>query len=66
MAKKMDPHGERTLGVLTKIDIMNPGSDAKKMLSGQEIELRLGFVGVKNRSQLDINVDYVWLYCSRK
>lgn len=52
----MDPKGERTLGVLTKIDIMNPGSDARKMLSGQEIELKLGFVGVKNRSQLDINV----------
>lgn len=50
MARKMDPNGERTLGVLTKIDIMNPGSDAKKMLSGQDIELKLGFVGVKNRS----------------
>ena len=56
MARQLDPNGERTIGVLTKIDIMNQGTDARKILSNQEIELKLGYVGVKNRSQLDIQV----------
>ena len=34
---------------------MDKGTDAKKMVLGQEIPLRLGYVGVKNRSQMDIN-----------
>jgi replication fork clamp-binding protein CrfC len=33
---------------------MDKGTNAKKMLLGQEIPLKLGFVGVKGRSQLDI------------
>ena len=34
---------------------MDRGTDARKMLLGQDVELKLGFVGVKNRSQKDIN-----------
>jgi len=30
---------------------MDKGTNAKKMLMGQEIPLRLGYVGVKGRSQ---------------
>ena len=45
----------RTIGVVTKIDIMGPGINAKKILSGHDVDLRLGFVGVKLRSQEDIN-----------
>ena len=55
MARQIDPKGIRTVGVITKIDIMDAGTNAKKMLSGQEVQLRLGYVGVKNRSQADIN-----------
>jgi len=55
MARELDPKGLRTLGVITKIDIMDRGVNAKKMLAGQEIPLRLGYVGVKNRAQQDIN-----------
>jgi len=33
---------------------MDKGTDARKMLLGQEIPLKLGFVGVKGRSQEDI------------
>eukprot|EP00824_Muranothrix_gubernata_P000001 TRINITY_DN0_c0_g1_i1.p1 TRINITY_DN0_c0_g1~~TRINITY_DN0_c0_g1_i1.p1 ORF type:complete len:760 (-),score=142.76 TRINITY_DN0_c0_g1_i1:32-2056(-) len=55
MARHLDPNGIRTLGVITKIDIMDKGTNAKRMLLGQEVPLRLGFVGVKNRSQQDIN-----------
>ena len=55
MARELDPSGERTIGVITKIDIMDRGTNAKKMLMGQELALKLGFVGVKGRSQEDIN-----------
>jgi replication fork clamp-binding protein CrfC len=41
--------------VITKIDIMDRGTNAKNMLSGKDVPLRLGYVGVKNRSQQDIN-----------
>jgi hypothetical protein len=32
MAKELDPRGIRTVGVITKIDIMDRGTSAKKML----------------------------------
>lgn len=32
MAIKLDPKGERTIGVLTKIDLMDEGTDAIKVL----------------------------------
>ena len=51
MAKELDPRGIRTVGVITKIDIMDRGTSAKKMLMGQDVPLRLGYIGVKNRSQ---------------
>ena len=54
MARKIDPKGIRTLGVVTKIDIMDAGTNAKQMIMGNEVPLRLGYVGVKNRSQQDI------------
>ena len=54
MAMKLDPKGERTIGVITKIDIMDRGTNAKKMLQNEEIPLKLGYVGVKGRSQMDI------------
>ena len=54
MARELDPKGLRTIGVLTKIDIMDKGTNAKRMLTGQDVPLRLGYVGIKNRSQQDI------------
>lgn len=54
IAQTTDPKGLRTIGVITKIDIMDKGTNAKKTLLGQEVSLRLGFVGVKLRSQQDI------------
>lgn len=57
LAKQIDPDGRRTIGVITKIDIMDRGTDAKKLLLGEEIHLKLGWVGIVNRSQADINED---------
>ena len=54
MAKEIDVNGVRTLGVLTKLDIMDAGTDARKALMGEEIPLKLGYVGVKNRSKQDL------------
>jgi dynamin 1-like protein len=55
MAKKVDSSGIRTLGVITKIDIMDRGTNARKLIMGEEVPLRLGYIGVKNRNQLDIS-----------
>lgn len=54
MAREIDPKGIRTLGVITKIDIMDAGTNAKNMNLGKEVPLRLGYVGVKNRNNQDI------------
>jgi hypothetical protein len=55
MAMKLDPTGDRTIGVITKIDIMDIGTNAKKILLCEEVKLKLGFIAMKNRSQKDIN-----------
>jgi len=34
MARQIDPEGKRTIGVITKIDIMDKGTDARKMITG--------------------------------
>lgn len=54
MARALDPKGIRTVGVITKVDIMDRGTNAKRMIMNQEVQLRLGYVGVKNRAQEDI------------
>ena len=40
--------------MLTKLDIMDRGTDAAAVLRNEVIPLRLGYVGVVNRSQADI------------
>lgn len=52
--KKIDRSGSRTLGVLTKIDIMDEGDDCREVLLNKVIPLKHGYVGVKGRSQLDM------------
>ncbi|KAK9698176.1 hypothetical protein RND81_08G086900 [Saponaria officinalis] len=55
MSKEADPNGTRTIGVITKLDIMDRGTDACNFLQGKVIPLHLGYIGVINRSQADIN-----------
>ncbi|KAF8323545.1 dynamin protein dnm1 [Cantharellus anzutake] len=55
LARAVDPQGRRTIGVLTKLDLMDAGTNAVDILNGRIYPLRLGFVGVVNRSQQDIN-----------
>ena len=44
-------------GVLTKLDIMDKGTDASAMMRNQIVPLRLGYIGMVNRSQMDINTN---------
>jgi len=50
MAREVDPQGERTIGVLTKIDLMDEGTNAIDLLNGSVYPLKLGYYGVKCRS----------------
>lgn len=52
-ARKADPDGERTLGVLTKPDKLEQGNEEEvvAVLNNLRKPLKLGFVMVKNRSQ---------------
>lgn len=54
LARHVDPMGKRTIGVLTKLDLMDHGTNAMDILSGRVYPLKLGFIGIVNRSQQDI------------
>jgi len=56
IARKMDPEGERTIAVVTKLDLIDKGTiqDATDLLCGDKIPVKLGIIGVVNRSQKDI------------
>jgi len=55
LARQADPEGLRTIGVLTKLDLMDEGTDAKDILENKFLPLRRGYVGIVNRSQKDID-----------
>ncbi|XP_078394010.1 dynamin-1-like protein [Cetorhinus maximus] len=57
LARDVDPDGRRTLAVVTKLDLMDAGTDAVDVLTGRVIPVKLGIIGVVNRSQHDINVN---------
>ncbi|KAF4714735.1 Dynamin-1-like protein, partial [Perkinsus olseni] len=54
LARQVDPSGDRTMGVITKMDCMDEGTDALDMINGKVYPLRQGYVGVVCRSQKDI------------
>ncbi|KAJ5369419.1 Dynamin-related protein dnm1 [Penicillium cosmopolitanum] len=54
LARQVDAMGRRTIGVLSKLDLMDHGTNAMDILSGRVYPLKLGFIGVVNRSQQDI------------
>lgn len=54
LARQLDPTGKRTIGVLTKLDLMDAGTHALDVLTGKSFPLKLGFIGLVNRSQQDI------------
>ncbi|KAF7289415.1 Dynamin protein [Mycena chlorophos] len=54
LARQVDPQGRRTIGILSKLDLMDAGTNALDILTGRVYPLKLGFIGVVNRSQQDI------------
>ncbi|KAJ0970761.1 hypothetical protein J5N97_018720 [Dioscorea zingiberensis] len=55
LSREVDPTGERTFGVLTKLDLMDKGTNALEVLEGRSYRLQFPWVGIVNRSQADIN-----------
>ncbi|XP_023331482.1 dynamin-1 isoform X2 [Eurytemora carolleeae] len=57
-AEKYDPNGERTIGVLTKLDRLDHGTDTTRVINyllNKTKPLKLGYFGVVNRSQKQID-----------
>ena len=54
--------GRRTLAVVTKLDLMDAGTDAMDVLCGRVIPVKLGIIGVVNRSQADIQDKKVCIF----
>ncbi|KAK7407689.1 hypothetical protein VNO78_09706 [Psophocarpus tetragonolobus] len=66
IAREVDPSGERTFGVLTKLDLMDKGTNAVEVLEGRQYRLQHPWVGIVNRSQADINKNVDMIVARRK
>ncbi|XP_059656716.1 phragmoplastin DRP1E-like [Cornus florida] len=66
LARDVDPIGERTFGVLTKLDLMDKGTNALDVLEGRSYRLQHPWVGIVNRSQADINKNVDMIAARRK
>ncbi|XP_049377761.1 phragmoplastin DRP1E-like [Solanum stenotomum] len=66
IAREVDPAGERTIGVLTKLDLMDKGTNALDVLEGRSYRLQHPWVGLVNRSQADINKNLDMVVARRK
>ncbi|AET01305.2 dynamin 1E-like protein [Medicago truncatula] len=66
ISREVDPSGERTFGVLTKLDLMDKGTNALDVLEGRSYRLQHPWVGVVNRSQADINKNTDMIVARRK
>ena len=62
--KQNDPRGERTIGVLTKLDLMNEDSDISNYLENNvsaDLKLKYGYFGIKNRSSQNQTIQEAFL-----
>ncbi|KAM0935637.1 putative dynamin stalk domain, dynamin, GTPase region, GTPase effector domain, Dynamin superfamily [Dioscorea sansibarensis] len=66
LAREVDPTGERTFGVLTKLDLMDKGTNALDVLEGRAYRLQHPWVGIVNRSQADINKNVDMIVARKK
>ncbi|KAL5726062.1 dynamin GTPase [Ranunculus cassubicifolius] len=66
LAREVDPSGERTFGVLTKLDLMDKGTNAQDVLEGKAYKLQHPWVGIVNRSQADINKNVDMIVARRR
>ena len=56
LARTYDPTGSRTIGILTKIDMIEDGVEAEwiNILANKKYPLKLGYVAVKNPNQKEL------------
>jgi interferon-induced GTP-binding protein Mx len=56
-ARKADPNGDRTLNVITKPDLVDPGSESSvlDLINNKVLSSKLGYHVVKCRGQIDLN-----------
>ncbi|KAL0896394.1 hypothetical protein Bca101_080355 [Brassica carinata] len=66
LAKEVDPTGDRTFGVLTKLDLMDKGTNALDVIEGRSYRMQYPWVGMVNRSQADINKNVDMMVARRK
>ncbi len=53
LIKQYDPHGKRTIGILTKVDLMNENTDVVDYLQNnvsKDLQLNYGYFAVRNRT----------------
>ena len=53
LVKQADPKGDRTIGILTKLDLMNEDADVSNYLDNNicsDLKLKYGYYGIRNRS----------------
>lgn len=64
IAKELDPQGDRTLGVLTKPDLVDVGAEKNilEMLNGNTLGIKLGWNIVRNPGQRDLDDGKVGRY----
>lgn len=59
LVKIYDPSGDRTCGILTKVDLMNNDTDISKYLKGDissELKLKYGYYAVRNRNKTETSI----------
>ncbi|WZY91063.1 hypothetical protein YC2023_047798 [Brassica napus] len=66
LAKEVDPTGGRTFGVLTKLDLMDKGTNALDVIEGRSYRMQYPWAGIVNRSQADINKNVDMMVARRK
>nr|KAJ0215198.1 hypothetical protein LSAT_V11C300143950 [Lactuca sativa] len=66
LAREVDPSGDRTFGVVTKLDLMDAGTNCLDVLEGRSYKLQHPWVGIVNRSQADINKNVDMMAARRK
>ena len=57
LCKEYDPKGQRTIGILTKIDLMNRGNNVENYLTGnisKDLSLKYGYYVIKNRNKQEM------------
>lgn len=55
IARQVDPESRRTVAVITKADLMERTTENRLVLEGKSIPVKLGIIGVINRSQAKID-----------